>query len=474
MPTERQIQEEKRQSRLDAATVRTFVQSIRGKVIEPGDELYESARRVYNGMIDKKPRLIVRCANVADVINSVNFARDNGLELAIRGGSHNVAGLGVVDGGLVIDLSSMKGIRIDPAKRTVRVEGGCLWGDVDHATYPFGLAVPGGIISTTGVAGLTLGGGIGHLTRKYGLSCDNLISADVVTADGRLAVASEHDNEDLFWALRGGGGNFGVVTSFEFKAHPVKNVLAGPVFYGIEKTADVLRFYREFIAGAPEELSAFFAFQIGPEAPFIPKPLQGVTMCAIVACYSGPVEKGEQFVKPIRQFGPPVLDLLGPLPFPALQSLFDPLLPPGLQHYWKADYIHGITDDMINAHAEYGPKVPTVQSTMHIYPTSGAVQGVGKDQTAYAARDVNFVHVIPAMYPDPKDTPKNVAWVRDYWGALHPHTAKSAYVNFLMGDEGEGSIKATYGDNYRRLSQIKKKYDPDNLFHVNQNIRPSE
>jgi FAD/FMN-containing dehydrogenase len=474
MPTERQVQEEKRQPRIDAATVRTFVQTIRGKVIEPGDELYETARRVYNGMIDKKPRLIVRCANVADVVSSVNFARDNGLELAIRGGSHNVAGLASVNDGLVIDLSTMKGIRIDPVRHTVRAEGGCLWGDLDHATNQFGLAVPGGIISTTGVAGLTLGGGIGHLVRKYGLSCDNLISADVVLADGRLVTASERENEDLFWALRGGGGNFGVVTSFEFKAHPVKTVLAGPVFYAIDKSADVLRFYREFIAGAPEELSAFFAFQIGPEAPFIPKHLQGVIMCAIVACYCGKIEKGEAVVKPIREFGPPALDLMGPLPMPALQSMFDALLPPGLQHYWKADYIHEITDEMIDIHVKYGPKTPTVQSTMHIYPTSGAVHKVRKDQTAYAARDMNFVHVIPAMFPDPRDTQKNMTWVRDYWNALHPHSAKSAYVNFLMGDEGEGRVEATYGSNYKRLAKIKTKYDPGNLFHVNQNIRPLE
>lgn len=472
MPNERQTQTKKHPPQIDTATVRKLRSVVRGQVFEPSDEGYEAARHVYNGMIDKHPRVIVRCANVADVVSSVLFAREYDLDLAIRGGSHNVAGFSVVDDGLVVDLSMMKGIRIDPKRKTVRVEGGCLWGDVDHATHQFGLAVPGGIISTTGVAGLTLGGGIGHLTRKYGLSCDNLLSADLVTADGRLVTASDRENEDLFWGLRGGGGNFGVVTSFEFQARPVKMVLAGPVFYSIEKAGDVLRFYREFIADAPEELSAFFAFQIGPEAPFIPKHLQGVTMCAIVACYCGPIDKAESLVKPIREFGPPALDLMGPLPMPALQSMFDPLLPPGLQHYWKADYIHEITDEMIAVHVQHGPKTPTVQSTMHIYPTSGAVHRVRKDQTAYAARDVNFVHVIPAMYPDPKDTPKNMAWVRDYWNALHPYSAKAAYVNFLM-EEGDERIAATYGDNYKRLVALKNKYDPTNLFHMNQNIKPS-
>lgn len=459
-------------SSVSGESVSSFRSSVRGKLIEPEDPLYDESRRVYNAMIDRHPRLIVRCADVSDVMSAVLFAREHSLDLAVRGGSHNVAGFGVCDGGIVVDLSLMKGVRVDPSSGRVRVEGGATWGDVDHATHPFGLAVPAGIISTTGVAGLTLGGGIGHLTRKYGLTCDNLVSADVVTADGRLIVASERENSDLLWGLRGGGGNFGIVTSFEFQAHPVKTVLAGPVFYPIEKTAEALRFYRSFIAGAPEELNAFFAFQIGPPAPFIPKHLQGQIMCAIVACYSGPLDKGEQLLRPIRQFGPPALDLIGPMPLPVLNSLFDALVPAGLQHYWKADYVHQINDESIDIHTRFGPKTPTVQSTMHIYPTDGAAMRVSADQSAYAFRDARFVHVIPAMYPDPADTPKNMQWVRDYWSALHPHSAGAAYVNFLM-DEGDERVTATYGANHKRLVALKNKYDPTNLFHLNQNIKPS-
>ncbi len=457
---------------VDATAVQALRSEVRGDVIEPGDAAYESARKVYNGMIDRHPRLIVRCADVADVIGCVVFSRKHDLELSIRGGGHNVAGFSMNNDGLVIDLSRMKGIQVDPVRRTVRAQGGCTWGDLDHATQPFNLATTGGVISTTGIAGLTLGGGIGHLTRKLGFCCDNLIAADIVTADGRLLTANERENEDLFWALRGGGGNFGVVTSFEYRLHHVNTVLGGPIFYPIEMTADVLKFYREFIAAAPDDLGAFFAFLIGPEAPFIPKNLQGVPMCAIVACYSGPIENGEEVVKPLRRFGPPALDLLGPMPYPKLQSLFDALHPAGLQHYWKADYNHEISDGAIDIHVKYGPKIPTVQSVMHIYPTNGAPQKVNKSDTAYSFRDANFVHVIAAMYPDPADTEKNMKWVRDYWTELHPYSAGAAYVNFLM-DEGEDRIRATYGSNYKRLVAVKSKYDPTNLFHMNQNIRPT-
>jgi FAD/FMN-containing dehydrogenase len=454
-------------------TTEEFKSNLRGELIGPDDEGYDVARKVYNGMINRRPRLIARCVDVADVITAVNFARENKLTLAVRGGGHNVAGLGTCDDGLVIDLSRMKGILVDPVKRSARVEGGCTWGDLDHATHAFGLAAPGGIISTTGIAGLTLGGGLGHLTRKCGLSCDNLISADVVTADGRFLTASADENEDLFWGLRGGGGNFGVVTSFEYKLHSVSIVLGGPVFYPIEKTRDVLRFYREFIAQAPEELGAFFGFQIGPPAPFIPEHLQGVTMCLIVACYAGPLEKGEEVVKPIREFGPPVLDHIGPMPYPALASAFDSLLPSGLQHYWKADFWNELSDEAIDVHVEYGRQVPSVQSTMHIYPINGAAHRVGKDETAFSYRDAQFSNVIAAMYPNPEDTPKNKAWVQEYWSALHPYSAGAAYVNFMMDDEGEDRIKATYQENYEQLVVLKNKYDPTNLFHINQNIKPT-
>ena len=459
---------------LKEAAVEEFGSSLRGELIRPGDESYDDARKVYNAMIDRHPGLIARCADVADVITAVNFAREEELSVAIRGGSHNVAGFGTCDDGLVIDLSGVRGVRVDPARRTVRVGGGCVWGDVDHATQAFGLVVPCGIISTTGVAGLTLGGGTGYLTRKYGLSVDNLISVDVVTADGRLLTASAEENKDLFWAVRGGGGNFGVVTSFEFRAHPVREILGGPIFYSIEKTKDVLQFFREYIAGAPEEMGAFFAFQKGPPVPFIPENLHGVTMCAIVTCYAGEdLKKGEEVIKPLLEFGPPAVSHVGPMPLSALNSAFDPLLPPGLQHYWKADFFTELSDGAIEAHVKHGPDVPTVQATMHIYTIDGAPQRVGPEEMAFNYRDAAFNVVIAGMWPDPADNEKNIQWVRDYFEALHPHSAGGAYVNFMTADEGQERIAASYRGNYQRLAEIKRKYDPGNLFRVNQNIRPT-
>lgn len=450
--------------------------SFRGELIRPGDDGYDAARRVFNGMIDKHPALIARTVDIADTIAAVNFARENKLPLAIRGGGHNVAGFGTCDDGLVVDLSRMKGIRVDPAKRTVRAEGGCTWGDVDHATHAFGLAAPGGLISTTGIAGLTLGGGIGHLTRKYGLSCDNLISADVVTADGRLITASADQNADLFWGLRGGGGNFGVVTSFEFRLHPVSTVFAGPILYPLEKSKDALRFYRDYMAKAPEDMNAFFAFLIVPPGPPFPEHLHNKTVCGVVCCYTGSLDKAEQVVRPLREFGPPVFEHVGPIPFPMLQSAFDALVAPGLQNYWKADFVKDLTDEVIEAHVKYGPDVPTIHTALHIYPVSGAAHRVGRDDTAFSYREAGFTHVIAALYPDPADTPKNREWVRSYWEALHPYSAGGAYVNFLMDekDEGPDRIEASYRNNYGRLAALKKKYDPNNLFHVNQNIKPAE
>jgi FAD/FMN-containing dehydrogenase len=452
--------------------IEAFRSSLRGTLIQPGDDGYDTARNVYNGMIDRRPRFIARCADVADVIAAVNFARDNKLTVSIRGGSHNVTGFAVCDDGIVIDLSGMRGVRVDPKNHTARAEGGCTWGDLDHATHAFGLATTGGVLSTTGVAGLTLGGGIGYLTRRHGLSCDNLLSADVVTADGGFLTASPTEHQDLFWGLRGGGGNFGVVTSLEFKLHPVNIVLGGPVIYPVEQAGDVLRFYREYMAQAPDDMNAFFAFLVVPPGPPFPEHLHGRVMCALVSCYTGPMEKGEEVVKPIRQFGPPALDLLGPLPYPALQSMFDALLPPGLHHYWKADFINEISDEAIAIHAERGAKIPNMFSVMHIYPIDGAASRVGKDETAFSYRDARFVHIIAGVDPDPANMPAHTAWVRDYWNALHPYSAGGAYVNFLM-DEGEDRIKATYQDNYQQLVAVKNRYDPANLFHMNQNIKPT-
>ncbi len=449
-----------------------LLSTLRGKAIRPSDEAYEAARRVYNAMIDRHPRLIVQCADVADVIRCVNFARDEGLSPAVRCGSHSVPGFGTCDGGLVIDLSGMKGIRVDPVRRVARVEGGCTWHDFDHATHVFGLATPGGIISTTGVGGLTLGGGFGHLSRRYGLSCDNLISADVVTADGRMLTASATENQDLFWAIRGGGGNFGVVTSLEFRLHPVGTVYAGPVLYPLEKAADVLRFFAAFMAGAPRELNAFFAYLIVPPAPPFPEHLHMKTMCGMVYVYSGDLETGERLTRPLREFGPPAFALGHPAPYPAVQSMFDGLLPHGLYHYWKADFVDDLTEQAIAGHVRYGARIPTVHSAVHIYPLDGAVHDVAADQTAFAYRDVKFTHILAAVSPDPAPMPQYREWVRSYWSALHPYSAGGAYVNFLM-DEGDERIASSYRGNYVRLAAVKRKYDPGNLFRVNQNIRPA-
>ncbi len=457
---------------LDEGAVATFRAQLRGKLIGPGEAGYDEARKVWNGMIDRRPALVARCAGVADVISTVNFAREHKLPVAIRGGSHNVTGNAVCDGGVVIDLSAMKGIRVDPERRTARAEGGCTWGDLDHATHAFGLAAPGGIISTTGIAGLTLGGGIGHLTRKYGLSCDNLLSADVVLADGSLVTASHDSNPDLFWALRGGGGNFGVVTSFEFKLHPVSEVMAGPILWPLEKSRDALRLYRDFMNTAPEDLNAFFAFLVVPPAPPFPPELHNSTVCGVVIVYTGPPSEAGSVVAPLRKFGPPLLDFFGPLPYPAVQSMFDPLVPEGLQNYWKADFVDELSEEAIEAHVRYGQAVPTFNSAVHIYPVSGAANRVPKGDTAFFYRDAKYVHVLAAIYPNPDDTAKNVAWVREYWSALHPYSSGGAYVNFLM-EEGDERVRATYGDNYGRLAQIKAKYDPGNLFRLNQNIRPA-
>jgi len=386
---------------LNEDSITELKRSLRGRLIQPGDADYDEARKVYNGMIHKKPRLIARCADVADVIRSVNFARDNDLLVSIRGGGHNAGGLGICDDGLVIDLAPIKYTRVDPAARTVTAGGGCVWGDVDHATHAFGLATPSGIISTTGVGGLTLGGGVGHLTRKCGLSIDNLLSADVVLGNGKFVKANTDENPDLFWALRGGGGNFGVVTSFTFKLHPIETF------------------------------------------------------------------------EPIRAFKKPALDFVGPLPQPALQSMFDALYPPGLQWYWRADFLNEISDDAISQHIRFGETLPTMHSTMHMYPVNGAAARVGKNDTAWNYRDAMWAQVIVGVDSDPANKEKIVSWTKSYYDAVHPFSAGGAYVNFLMGDEGEERVKKTYGGNYERLVAIKKKYDPENFFRVNQNIKPT-
>jgi FAD binding domain-containing protein/berberine-like enzyme len=446
-------------------------EQVRGEVITPDDERYEQARQVYNAMIDRRPAVVVRCTNTGDVTAAVNFAREHQLDLAVRGGSHSVPGFGTCDDGVVIDLSGMRGVHVDPASSTARAEGGATWGDFNAATHAFGLATTGGIISTTGVGGLTLGGGIGYLARGCGLSCDNLVSADVVTADGRLLVASEDEHDDLLWALRGGGGNFGVVTSLEFRLHPIKDIYGGPMFYELRDAGTVLQFFREFITDAPEELGGFPAFQIAPPLPFIPEDRHGDTFLAMVACWAGPLDQGERALQPFHDLAPVVAEHVGPMPYPALNSAFDALVPPGLQHYWKANFVTELTDEAIQAHLEHGPKVPVVNSTVHIYPINGACHRVAPDATAFAYRDANFATVIAGMWPDAADNQANISWVRGYYDATAPLSEEGGYINF-MADDDQDRIRANYRGNYERLVTIKRNHDPGNLFHLNQNIQP--
>jgi FAD/FMN-containing dehydrogenase len=445
---------------------------LRGELIEPNDPNYNLARKVYNGMIDKKPAAIAKCNDVADVIACVNFARENKILLAVRGGGHNGGGLGVCDDGLVIALSGIRYAHVDPVSKTVRVGGGSTWADVDHATHAFGLATPSGIISTTGVGGLTLGGGLGHLTRKCGLSIDNLLEADVVLADGSCVTANEKNHEDLFWALRGGGGNFGVVTSFLFRLHNIDTLYAGPMLWELGESKRIMKWYRDFITTAPDELNGFFAFLTVPPGPPFPEHLHNKKMCGIVWAYSGALDKAEKVFEPIRNLGNIALDFVGPIPHPALQGMFDALYVPGYQWYWRADYMNELSDKAIDEHIKYGSEMPTLWSTMHMYPVNGAAGRVKNDETAWSYRDATWAQVIVGVDPDPANRDLVTKWTKDYWEALHPYSAGGAYINFMM-DEGQDRIRATYKDNYDRLAMVKAKYDPNNLFRVNQNIKPA-
>jgi FAD/FMN-containing dehydrogenase len=463
---------QEQQTMLKHEVVAGLAQQVRGPLLRLGDTGYEEARHVYNGMIDRFPAIIVRCHDVADVIAAVNVAREHRLPLAIRGGGHNGAGLGTCDDGLVIDLSPMNGVRVDPASRTARVEGGCTWGDVDHATHAFGLATPSGFISTTGVAGLTLGGGFGYLSRKYGLTIDNLLSADMVLADGSLVTVSETEHPDLFWAIRGGGGNFGVVTSFAFRLHPVSTVFGGPMLWSLEQTPDVMRWYREFMPNAPGELDGFFALMTVPPVPSFPEELHLQKVCGIVWCYSGPQAQLDTVFAPVREVGPPLVDGTHPMPYPMLQRAFDALYPPGLQWYWRADYFRELSDECIATHVQHAQQLPTPHSTMHLYPVDGAVHQVGPNDTAFSYREANWAQVMVGVDPDPANAEQISTWTKDYWEAAHPYSLGGAYVNMMM-EEGDERIKAAYRDNYPRLVEVKTRYDPTNLFHINQNIKPA-
>jgi FAD/FMN-containing dehydrogenase len=447
--------------------------ALRGLALEPGTAEYEEARRLYNAMIDRRPALIVRCRDAGDVRAALAFGRREGLEIAIHGGGHNGGGLGSVDDGLVIDLSPMNGVRVDPGARTATVEAGALLGDLDHATHAFGLAVPTGIASTTGIGGLTLGGGHGYLSRKHGLTIDSLVSADVVLADGSFVTASEGSHPDLFWALRGGGGNFGIVTSFTFRLHPVSTVVGGPTLWPLEAAGDVLRWYRKFLPAAPEDVNGFLGMLTVPPAPVFPAELHLQKVCAVVWCCTGPAAEAEEALRSaVREPAQPALHGAAELPYPALQSAFDAMIPPGLQWYWRGDFVRELSDEAVERHVEFAAMMPTPLSTMHLYPVDGAVHRVGSGDTAFSYRDATWSMVIGGVDPDPANAATISAWAQDYWQALHPHSMGGAYVNFMM-EEGQERVRATYRGNYDRLARIKAAYDPENVFHVNQNVAPA-
>jgi hypothetical protein len=459
---------------MNEASVAQLRQNLRGRLVTSEDADYDAVRALYNGMIDKRPRLIARCADAADVMAAVGFGREHDLLVAIRGGGHNGPGLGSCDDGLVIDLSLLQGVRVDARSRTVRVEPGCTSGDVDHATHPFGLAVPFGIVSSTGVAGLTLGGGTGYLTRKYGLTIDNLLEADVVLADGRFVTASPEQHADLFWALRGGGGNFGVVTSFLFRAHPVSSVYGGPIFWDATHARTVMKTYREFLPGAPEDLGVFVGLKTVPSMDPFPKDAWGRRACAVIGAYNGSAEEGQRTLKPLLDaVPPPLFNWMSTVPLPAMNALFDGFFPKGLQWYWKGDYVRTLPDEAIDAHVTQAGQAPTELSLMHLYPIDGAVRRVPADATAWSARDASWSMVIAGISADPAQADALKTWGRGYWKTVHPFNMEGAYVNFMMDDEAAGRVAATYGPNYPRLAQVKAKYDPANLFRVNQNIQPA-
>ncbi|MFD4422965.1 FAD-binding oxidoreductase [Agromyces sp. NPDC058484] len=452
------------------------IPGFRGNLITPDHRCYDDARAVWNGAVDRRPRLIARCSGAADAAAAVRLARDRGLEIAVRGGGHNVAGTAVWDDGIVIDLSAMRSVSVDPVKRTALVQGGALWADVDHETQAHGLATTGGIVSHTGVGGLSLGGGIGWLMRKHGLTVDNLVEAEVVTAEGEIVHASTDDHPDLFWALRGGGGNFGVVSSFRFALHPVgPTVMAGPVFWAAANTTDVLRFYRDFIADAPDELGTIVRLGTIPPLPLVDRDLRFRPAIAVVSCYAGPVEAGERALRAIRQFGTPLVDLVGPTSYVDHQSGIDDTVPHGWHYYWKATNLAGLSDEVIDILAGHASRATSPRSYAAVFHMGGAVARAARGSTAYPDRDVGHDMSIDAVWlPDQDDTVASVetAWAREFFDALEPHRA-GVYVNFLDADDGEDRVREAYGDDtFRRLADVKARYDPENVFHHNKNIQP--
>jgi FAD/FMN-containing dehydrogenase len=458
---------------LNEATIEQLRKTVRGVLIAPGSPEYDEARTIWNAMIDRRPALIVRCANAQDVVQAVRFADEHQLLLAVRGGGHNIAGNAVCDGGLMIDLSQMKAVSVDQARRTARVEPGATLADFDREAQTFGLATPLGINSTTGVAGLTLGGGFGWLSRKFGLSIDNLLSADVVTAAGRLIKASDAENPDLFWAIRGGGGNFGVVTSFEFRLHPVgPQVLSGLIVHPLDAARDVLHFWRDFIATTPEEFVCWFVMRKAPPLPFLPVEWHGKEILALAACYCGKIEDGERVAKPLRSFGKPIADVIAPHPFTAWQAILDPLLVPGMRNYWKTHDFREVSDGLIDVLVQHARRIPDPQTEIAFAQLGGAVSRVPSEATAYTHRDAQFVLNVHGRWAEPAKDAACIAWTRELFNAATPFATGGAYVNFLTQEE-QPRVRAAYGANFDRLIQLKKKYDPTNLFQLNQNIQPT-
>ncbi|WP_206309546.1 FAD-binding oxidoreductase [Streptomyces sp. A0642] len=460
---------------IDGTALDSLRTTLRGPVLTPGDEDYDESRSLYNAMIDRRPAALAGCVDAADVRATLAFAQDQGLDLAVRGGGHSGPGLCLIEDGLTLDLSPMRSVRVDPGAGTAQVGGGAQLGDLDHATHTFGLGVPAGIMSTTGVGGLTLGGGHGYLTRAYGLTIDSLTAADVVLADGTFVTASETEHPDLFWALRGGGGNFGVVTSFTYRLHPVNTVGVAVTVWPVDRTAEVLRWYRDFLPAAPDDLYGFFALLAVPPAPPFPEEIHGQKMCGVVWCYTGDPASGhlEETLSAVNDPAPPAFHFTSPMPYPALQTMFDGLIPKGLQWYWRGDFFDAISDAAIEVHAKYGRELPTGLSTMHLYPVDGAAHRVAPDATPWAYRDATWSGVIAGIDPDPANADLIRQWCVDYWTELHPHSMGGAYVNFLGEAEAPDRVRSTYRTTYDRLAAVKHTYDPDNFFRANQNIRPT-
>jgi FAD/FMN-containing dehydrogenase len=467
------LEAERDAAAVDDAALADLARHFRGELIRPGNPQYDAARAVWNGAIDRHPGLVARCTGAGDVQAAVRFARERELLVAVRGGGHNVAGTAVCDGGLVIDLSAMKGVWVDPAGRRARAQAGLLWGEFDHETQAFGLGAPGGIISHTGIAGLTLGGGLGWLMRRYGLAADNVLSADVVTADGEFLRASTEEQSDLFWGLRGGGGNFGVVTSFEYRLHPVgPTVLAGLMLYPAGKAREVLGFYRDFIGSAPDELTTIVVLRMAPPAAVLPPAVHGQPVVVIGACWAGSVEDGERAIAPLRRFGQPLVDLIRPTPYVSHQSFFDPTAPHGLGYYWKSEYVASLSDGLIATLAEGAWEPPTPESYTIIFHLGGAVARQHPEASAFEDRRAGHAVNIDAVWSQPARAPACIAWTREMWEAVRPHSTGRAYVNFL-GDEGQDRVRAAYGEaKYERLRALKREYDPGNFFRMNQNVRP--